>query len=138
MAPGCLTLRMSLIGREPSGSRSGLVEWFLAAAEPVRGYAAALFTGVTTPVAARLIAVVLRQQPMLDGVWHAAAAPISKLDLLRALAERARPGLAIEAVAEPVIDRRLDGTAMAERLGWTAPPWRAMLDEMLGPPPCVP
>ncbi len=132
--PGCLTLRMSLIGREPSGSSSGLVEWFLSASPPLHGFAGALFTGVTTAVAASLIARILREQPALEGLWHAAAEPISKLDLLRAMADRARPGLVVEPVAEPIIDRRLDGSALASRLQWSAPPWPDMLDEMFSVP----
>lgn len=128
--PGCLTLRMSLIGREPAGTRQGLVEWFLSAPEPVRGYSGALFTGMTASTAACLIARLLREQPQLHGVWHAAAEPISKLDLLHAIAARVRPSLAIEPIAEPVVDRRLDGTALAARTGWTAPSWPQMLDEL--------
>ena len=129
--PGCLTLRMSLIGREPSGSRRGLVEWFLAAPAPLRGFSQARFTGMTATVGARLIAQLLRE-PDMQGLWHAAAEPISKLELLRAMAARVRPGLAIEAVAEPVVDRRLDGTALATRTGWFAPSWPHMLDELFG------
>ncbi len=129
---GCLTLRMSLIGREPAGSRLGLVEWFLGAEGPVRGFSRALFTGLTTPVAARLIARTLREHPDLQGLWHVAAAPISKLDLLLALRDRARPGLPVTASDTPAIDRRLDGGAFAARTGWSAPGWNAMLDEMFG------
>jgi dTDP-4-dehydrorhamnose reductase len=91
-----------------------------------------LFSGLTTPVGARLLARLLRELPQLHGVWHVAAEPISKLDLLRAMAKRARPGLDIEAVAEPAIDRRLDGSAFAARTGWMAPSWPQMLDELLG------
>ncbi|HYF08775.1 MAG TPA: SDR family oxidoreductase [Acetobacteraceae bacterium] len=132
--PHCLTLRMSLIGREAAGTRHGLVEWFLAAPGPVRGYARALFSGLTTPVAARLVLSILRDYPRLHGLWHAAAEPISKLDLLRAMRDRAKPGLGIEAVDGPAIDRRLDGTALHAATGWSAPAWEAMLDELLGAP----
>ena len=131
--PGSLTLRMSLIGREPHGLRLGLVEWFLAAKPPVQGYSQALFTGLTCPVAARLISLVIREHPDLDGLWHAAADPISKLDLLYALRDRARPNLLIDAAPGPPIDRRLDGTALFQRIGWRAPDWPTMLDELLGP-----
>jgi dTDP-4-dehydrorhamnose reductase len=130
--PSCLTLRMSLIGREPSGSGLGLAEWFLAAAPPVQGYARALFTGLTCPIAARLIAMLLREHSELDGLWHAAAEPISKLDLLRAMRDRARPDLTVQAVSGPDVDRRLDGSALTRRTGWRAPGWPEMLDELLG------
>jgi dTDP-4-dehydrorhamnose reductase len=130
-APNSVTLRMSLIGREPSGDSSGLVEWFLAARPPLRGYAKALFTGLTTTVAARLFVTILKEQPELEGIWHVAAKPISKLDLLRAMAERVRPGIAIEAVGTPFVDRRLDGSPFSLRTGWSAPSWPSMIDEML-------
>ena len=131
---GCLTLRMSLIGREAGGARFGLVEWFLGAEGPLRGFSRALFTGLTTPVAARLIARVLRDHADLHGLWHVAADPISKLGLLCAMRDRARPGLAILATDTPVIDRRLDGSAFAAATGWAAPGWDTMLDELLGRP----
>lgn len=129
--PGCVTLRMSLIGRETNGSRQGLLEWFLGAQGPVVGFSHAVFTGVTTRVAARLIATVLRDHAELSGIWHASAAPISKLDLLRCLRDRMRPRLKIEISAKPVIDRRLDGSAFTARTGWIAPGWGDMLDEII-------
>lgn len=134
-APGCLTLRMSLIGREAAPSRYGLVEWFLAAPSPVQGYQRALFSGLTTPVAARLIARLLCDAPALHGLWHAAAQPISKLDLLRAMRDRARPEIDVEPVPGPAIDRRLDGAALRAATGWSAPGWDAMLDGILGASP---
>jgi dTDP-4-dehydrorhamnose reductase len=123
---------MSLIGREPAGSRLGLVEWFLGAEGTVRGFSRAVFTGLTTPVAARLIAALLRDHPDLQGLWHVAAAPVTKYDLLLGLRDRTRPGLPIQASDTPVVDRRLDGGAFARRTGWVAPGWDSMLDEILG------
>lgn len=129
----CLTLRMSLIGREPSGTGRGLVEWFLAAHSPVSGYERARFNGVSTTVASRLVRQCLHENPDLNGLWHVGGQPISKLDLLRKMRDRARPELEIEAVPGPSIDRRLDPTALEARIGWNAPGWDEMLDELFEP-----
>ena len=53
--------------------------------------------------------------------------------ILEALRDRARPNLLIDAAPGPPIDRRLDGTALFQRIGWRAPDWPTMLDELLGP-----
>jgi len=128
--PGALTLRMSLVGPEGS-TRNGLLAWFLDARGEVRGYANALFTGLATPVAASLIARILQEQPELDGIWHAAAPPVSKLELLHLIRDAAGLSTRIKPVDEPFCDRRLDGSALAARIGWQAPDWRNMVAAML-------
>jgi dTDP-4-dehydrorhamnose reductase len=75
-APG-LTLRTSIIGLELS-RRTGLVEWFLAARGPVRGFRRAIYSGFTTHAMAALIEHVLTSRPDLSGLWHVASAPITK------------------------------------------------------------
>jgi len=132
-AERCLTLRMSLIGREPSGTGRGLVEWFLAARSPVSGYERAQFNGVSTTVASRLVRQCLHENLDLSGLWHVGGEAITKLDLLRKIRDRARPELQIEAVPGPSIDRRLDSTALETRIGWKAPDWNEMLDELFDP-----
>lgn len=125
-----LTLRTSLVGLERGRGATGLVEWYLAQRGTVRGFARAIYTGVTTAVMARLVERVLVAQPQLAGVWQVASTPISKLSLLRGLHERL-PGTA-EVVADEsfVCDRSLDGSRFAAATGWHAPSWDAMLDEL--------
>lgn len=130
--PGCLCLRVSMIGRELRGYY-GLLEWYLREAEEsVRGYRRALFTGFTTPVAARLVDSMIREFPALDGLWHVAADPISKFDLLTLVRERLGQGPVVLPDDRVYCDRRLDGSAFRERTGWRAPSWNEMIDELAG------
>jgi dTDP-4-dehydrorhamnose reductase len=77
-----LTLRTSMIGRELS-STQGLVEWFLSQeGGRVRGFKRAVFSGFTTRALAEIITKIINENPDMNGVWHVAAEPISKFDLL--------------------------------------------------------
>ena len=129
-APGCLCLRTSLIGRELRGFH-GLLEWYLRqAGARVDGYANALFSGLTTVVAARLVNVLVREHPDLDGLWHVASEPISKFELLSLARQHFPDAAPVVAVDTPYCDRRLDGSAFAQRTGWIAPGWAQMLGEL--------
>ncbi len=129
---GVLCLRTSLIGRELRGHH-GLVDWYLKQSAPeVDGFRQALFNGLSTHVAARLVDLLIREHADLDGLWHVASAPISKFDFLGLLKARLPHTASIRPTDEPFCDRRLDGQAFALRTGWSAPPWDAMIDELLG------
>jgi dTDP-4-dehydrorhamnose reductase len=128
--PGTLCLRTSLIGPELRGYR-GLLDWYLRqTGARVRGYTQALFTGLTTPVAARLVDFLIREQPALQGLWHIASEPVSKYALLQAVRERFGRGAPIDRWDAFHCDRRLDGGAFRERTGWCAPGWPQMIDEL--------
>ncbi len=80
--PGCLTLRTSIIGRELH-TKQGLIEWFLSnEGKTVTGYRNAIFSGLTTQALSDLIARLILEFPDLEGLWHVAAVPINKFDLL--------------------------------------------------------
>src|SRR5437763_3432503 len=84
---GCLTIRTSMIGRELAGAH-GLLEWFLSQdGGRVRGFRRAVFSGFTTPALAEVLARLLSEHKGLSGVWHAAADPINKFDLLSLVKE---------------------------------------------------
>jgi dTDP-4-dehydrorhamnose reductase len=138
-----LTLRTSIIGLEPAGRASGLVEWFLAQCRPgtgqgrsqVSGYRRAIYTGFTTMEFARLVDRVLTKHAELTGLWHVATPEqISKHDLLVRLADRLRRDgrqvAEVAAVDGPACDRSLLADRFAEATGYTAPGWDAMLDEL--------
>jgi dTDP-4-dehydrorhamnose reductase len=133
--PGALTLRTSLVGRELHGHR-GLIAWFLGQRQGttrssrVRGFANALFSGLTTPAASDLVARIIRSHPDLDGVWHASAEAISKHDLLHLVNRVYRLGIEIERDDTIAIDRRLDSTRLRIRTGWRPPPWNDMIAAM--------
>jgi dTDP-4-dehydrorhamnose reductase len=128
--PGSITLRTSIIGRELS-SGLGLVDWFLAQPGPdIPGYVHARFSGLTTLALSRVVLDVVLKQPSLEGLYHVAAEPISKFDLLERLAAAFGRPVAIRPVREPRIDRTLDGTRFRQATGWTPPSWSAMIDEL--------
>lgn len=135
--PACtttLTIRTSMIGRELRGF-SSLVEWFLAqGAGTVKGYRHALFTGMTTLELSRVTAMILRDHPALNGVWHVAAPAISKYDLLQLVKSTYQLTTAIAPETEFYCDRRLDGSRFRAATGWTAPPWPDMIQAMQADP----
>lgn len=128
-APGCLTLRTSMIGLE-LGRKSSLVEWFLAQKGPVRGFTRAIFTGFITAELARAIEHLVTQPEPVEGRWHLAMAPISKFDLLMGL--KARLGLALDIERDDAFscDRSLDASALFARTTYRPPSWEASLDEL--------
>lgn len=128
--PGCLTLRTSIIGHE-LGTRHGLLEWFLARqGQSVRGFRRAIFSGLTTLALTELIARVLTEHRGLEGVWQVAAAPINKFDLLTLIRSVYRLGVTIEPESATVCDRSLCDRKFREATGWSAAPWRTMLEAM--------
>jgi dTDP-4-dehydrorhamnose reductase len=126
----CLTVRTSMIGRELAGTH-GLVEWFLSQrGRAVRGFRRAVFSGLTTEALAGVISDVLERHARLRGVWHVAAEPINKFDLLSLV--RDVYGLDIDIVPDEtfVCDRSLDGSRFREETGIVAPPWPEMIRSM--------
>lgn len=127
---GAITLRTSLIGREIR-QRRGLLEWYLGENRSVvPGYMNARFSGITTPVAARLVDRLVGDLEGLDGLWHVAASPISKHDLLQLVHKRFGRGPGIVPESSFYCDRRLDGGEFSSRTGWRAPGWEEMIDEL--------
>jgi dTDP-4-dehydrorhamnose reductase len=128
--PPGITLRTSIIGLELQRG-SSLVEWFLARRGTIRGFRRAIFSGFTTREMVRIVERVLVDGAVTSGVWHVAAAPISKHDLLVELARRI-PRTDVEVVADDdfVCDRSLDGSAFEHATGYRPPTWADMLDEL--------
>lgn len=124
---GALTIRTSLIGRELRTS-SGLVEWFLSnRGGSVRGFTNAIFSGVTTDTLARILAEVVERHPDLQGLYHVAATPISKYDLLMNLNAATGAGVMIAPDDGFVIDRSLDATRFRAATGLQPPEWPEMI-----------
>jgi dTDP-4-dehydrorhamnose reductase len=124
---GALTIRTSLIGRELRAT-SGLVEWFLSnRGGSVRGFTNAIFSGVTTAMLARILAAVIEQHPDMRGLYHVAAPPISKYDLLMMLNAATGAGVMIAPDDGFVIDRSLDATRFQAATGLQPPEWPEMI-----------
>lgn len=128
-APGCLTLRTSIIGPELSNG-FGLVEWFLTCKGRTPGYTEMIFSGLTTLAMTRLVAHILTDHPDKDGVYNVSAARISKYDLLCLL--RNALGLAVDIVPDKAVqcDRSLDSTRFQVAFGYIPPSWPEMIAEL--------
>jgi dTDP-4-dehydrorhamnose reductase len=128
-APG-LTLRTSIIGRELA-RKTGLVEWFLAQRGPVRGFRRAIYSGLTTIEMSRLVARLATEHADLHGVWHVASRPITKYELLVALATKlGRTDVEIVPDDEFVCDRSMRSEPFEAATGYQPPTWDAMLTEL--------
>ena len=127
--PHSVTLRTSIIGHELK-SRLGLVEWFLSQTGSVRGFTKAIYSGFPTVEIARIIADFVLPNPDLQGVYNVSAAPISKYDLLRLIAERYAKTIKIEPFDGFVLDRSLDSTLFRSKTGYAPPSWKELVDAM--------
>ena len=128
-APGCLTLRTSMIGRELE-SRVGLLEWMLAhRGGSVHGYARAILSGLTTRVLAGVIAGLVDRGAPSEGLWHVSAAAINKYDLLQLVNTEFGLGVRIERDEELVCDRSLDSSRFRHVTGFQPPSWPEMLHD---------
>src|SRR5690606_26656327 len=106
--PHAVTLRTSIIGHELESATS-LVDWFLAQNGRVLGYSKAVFSGLPTVELARVLKEFVLPRPDLHGLYHVAAEPIAKLDLLRLIAAQYGKSIDIEPDDAVVIDRSLNG-----------------------------
>lgn len=128
--PGCLTLRTSLIGRELSGFHS-LFEWLLRQeGREIQGYSTAIFTGLTTIAHAQILEQIVTKNLELTGLYHLAAAPISKYDLLKKIINRFNLNIKITPDDSVVCDRSLNGSRFKEETGITIPSWDEMIDQL--------
>jgi len=132
--PNAITLRTSMIGRELHGA-NGLVEWFLSQkGKTVRGFRRSIFSGFTTMALSKIIVDVVIPHPEMTGVWHVAADPISKHELLSVINDVYDLGVAIAADDSVVCDRSLNGERFRRATGFAAPSWKTMIEEMAEDP----
>jgi dTDP-4-dehydrorhamnose reductase len=124
-----LTLRTSLIGHALKG-RHGLVDWFLAQENRCSGYTRAVFSGLPTVELARVIRDVVLPRDGLSGVYHVAAAPISKYDLLCQVAGVYGKQIEIVSDGRLVIDRSLNAERFQAATGYVAPSWPELIESM--------
>jgi dTDP-4-dehydrorhamnose reductase len=127
--PNAITLRTSIIGHE-LGSAHSLIGWFLAQSGSVKGYSRAIFSGLPTVEIANLVRDVILPRRDLSGLYHVAAAPISKLDLLRLVADTYGKTIEIAPDEGLVIDRSLNADRFREATGYAAPSWPDLISLM--------
>jgi len=125
-----LTLRTSIIGRE-LGTNHGLIEWFLGQeGRTVSGYTNAIFSGLTTNALSDVIATIITDYPEMRGVWHVAAEPISKYDLLTLVKTVYNLSIEIQPDNSVVIDRSLNGNKLRKNTNIIIPSWQTMIEQM--------
>ncbi|MGK5038800.1 dTDP-4-dehydrorhamnose reductase family protein [Janthinobacterium sp. GB1R12] len=127
--PHCITLRTSIIGHELNSAKS-LVGWFLAQQGTVKGYTKAIFSGLPTIELAHVIRDVVLPQPALHGLYHVAAEPINKFDLLTLVAQAYGKQIEIVADEQLTIDRSLNAERFRAATGYVAPAWPELIQKM--------
>lgn len=127
--PNSITLRTSIIGHELQNAHS-LIDWFLAQNGACRGYTNAIFSGVPTVVLAHIIRDVVLPRPELSGLYHVAAQPINKYDLLKLVAKVYGKEIEITPDDKLRIDRSLNGARFSEAFGYSTPEWEEMIKLM--------
>ena len=127
--PHTITLRTSTIGHELQ-SKYGLLDWFLSQEGRCKGYTHAVFSGLPTVEFARVIRDVVIPKPDLHGLYHVAAKPINKFDLLKMVAEVYGKSIEIVSDDKLVIDRSLDAGHFRAATGYIAPEWDEMIQLM--------
>jgi dTDP-4-dehydrorhamnose reductase len=127
--PLAVTLRTSIIGHELHQAH-GLLGWTLSQRGRVRGFTRAIFSGLTTLELSRVIRDVVVPRPDIKGLYHVAADPISKHDLVSLIAQTYDLPIEIEPDGALVIDRSLDAMRFRDLTGYMAPTWPEMVSAM--------
>lgn len=126
---GALTLRTSTIGHELQ-SNYGLLNWFLSQESSCKGFRKAIFSGLPTVVFAQIIRDVVLKNTQLTGLYHVAAAPINKYDLLQLIAKIYKKEINIECDDNFIIDRSLDASKFNQATGYNPPTWQDLIETM--------
>jgi dTDP-4-dehydrorhamnose reductase len=121
-APQVITLRTSIIGHELSSAHS-VVSWFLAQQGTVKGFTRAIFSGLPTIELARVIRDFVIPYKKLSGLYHVAAQPIDKFNLLKLIANEYGKSIDILPDDNLIINRSLDASRFQLATGFIAPEW---------------
>jgi dTDP-4-dehydrorhamnose reductase len=127
--PHAITLRTSIIGHELS-SAHGLVGWFLAQDGTVKGYRKAIFSGLPTVELSHVVRDVVLPNLELSGLYHVAAQPIAKYDLLQLVRDAYGKTIDIEPDDRVAIDRSLNAERFREATGYVPAPWPELVARM--------
>lgn len=126
-----VTLRTSIIGRELVDPGHGLLEWLLAQqGRKIKGFARAIYTGVTTHELARAIVTLINADIPWGGLYQVASAPINKFDLLQLIRRVYGLDVAIERDEQFICDRSMVMDRFAKETGYVVPSWEEMIQEM--------
>jgi dTDP-4-dehydrorhamnose reductase len=121
-----IVLRTSMLGPELQGNNA-LLDWFLSQRETCKCYSKVIFSGLPTVVLAEIIRDYVIPKSELFGVYHVAAEPISKFDLLKLIAEKYGKTIELVPVDQPVYDRSLNPLRFRAATGYIAPDWPELI-----------
>ena len=127
--PHTVTLRTSTIGHELQ-SQYGLLDWFLAQEGRCKGYSRAIFSGLPTVVFAQIIRDLVIPNLALSGLYHIAAKPINKLELLGLIADVYGKQIDIIPDDKLILDRSLDAQRFQLATGYIVPEWPELINTM--------
>jgi dTDP-4-dehydrorhamnose reductase len=127
--PHTVTLRTSIIGHELQSAHS-LISWFLSQKNSCKGFRKVIFSGLPTVVLAKIIRDIVLPKTELTGLFHVAAQPISKYDLLSLVAKVYEKPIEIIADDQQVLDRSLNAEKFKMATGYEAPPWDDLIKTM--------
>lgn len=127
--PHAISIRTSMIGHELQAT-AGLLEWFLSRQTECNCFTRAVFSGLPTTELARIIRDVVLVKPALSGIYHVAARPISKFDLLRLVAEVYEKRIKLIPDDRIVIDRSLNTDRFRAATGYEPPAWPELIRTM--------
>lgn len=125
-----LTLRFSAIGRELEG-KTELLEWFLSQKnQKVKGFAKAMYSGLSTNVVAEEVVKRISAKTKLHGLYQMAGESVSKYELLKMINEIFHVNAEIEAFDQYVADKTLSSELYSAATGFVRPHWKKMLTEV--------
>jgi len=94
------------------------------------GYRNAIFSGLPTVELSRIVRNIILPRPLLSGVYHVAAAPIAKYDLLKLIAEIYSKKITIIPDDNLVIDRSLNADLFNQETGYRPADWNELVQRM--------
>jgi dTDP-4-dehydrorhamnose reductase len=123
-----LTFRNSIIGPDMSAHGIGLFNWFMQQRVQVRGFARAMWTGVTTLTLAKAMEQAIREE--ITGVYHLVNnVPISKFELISLFNKYFRNNEIVICRSDtPAVDKSLINTR--NDFSFTVPDYEVMVAEM--------
>lgn len=127
--PNTITLRTSIIGHELGRQRS-LIGWFLEQQSSVKGFTRVIFSGLTTMELAKIVYNIVIPNPNLTGLYHVAAKPINKFDLLHLVAKIYQKTIEIIPSNKLIIDRSLNAERFNQATGYATPEWPKLIKAM--------
>jgi dTDP-4-dehydrorhamnose reductase len=125
-----ITIRTSIIGHEISNTKHGLIDWFLGAPSPVKGFKKAIFSGLTTYELSKVIFDKVIPSGLSAGTYHLSVDPINKFELLSLVNKIYNLDKEIIPSNDLVIDRSLDSTLFRQLVNYDVPDWETLIVEM--------